>query len=173
MLHTFERGAPLKGGTVPLFGRELGAWRVLPASLLRLGLTSSNPTGRTLSIVTLRTNWRHSRGCWTVNQLLPLIPAALCGEAVQGAVAQDGSVEEAEPLVHGPVAGADASGSPVPIEVQLVQVGGPLHCRWPRRPPAHIPGGTGAGGRVAPPPTPDSSFRRLPRGRSRLPEASC
>ena len=32
------------------------------------------------------------------------------GQAVQGAVAEDGVIEEAEPFVHGPVAGDDEAG---------------------------------------------------------------
>ena len=48
------------------------------------------------------------------------------GQAVQGAVAEDGIVKEAEPLVHGPVAGVDEAGRPVPVEDELVEVGGLL-----------------------------------------------
>ena len=44
----------------------------------------------------------------------------------QGAVPQDGVVEETEPLVHGAVAGDDEAGDPVPADNQLVEVGGLL-----------------------------------------------
>ena len=44
------------------------------------------------------------------------------GQPVQGAVPQDGVVEEAEPLPHGPVAGDDEAGDPVPADDQFVQV---------------------------------------------------
>ena len=37
------------------------------------------------------------------------------GQAVQGAIAQDGIIEEAEPLVHSPVAGDDEAGRPMRI----------------------------------------------------------
>ena len=48
------------------------------------------------------------------------------GQAVQGAVAQDGIVEEAEPLLHGPVAGDDHAGGTMPADDQLVEVCGLL-----------------------------------------------
>ena len=48
------------------------------------------------------------------------------GQAVEGAVAEDGVVEEAEPFVHGPVAGDDEAGRPMAIEDQLVEIGGLL-----------------------------------------------
>ena len=48
------------------------------------------------------------------------------GQAVQGAVAQDRVVEEAEPSVHRPVAGDDEAGDPVSADDQLVEVGGLL-----------------------------------------------
>ena len=48
------------------------------------------------------------------------------GQAVQGAVAEDGIIEETEPLVHGPVAGDDEAGRPMAVEDELVQVGGLL-----------------------------------------------
>ena len=48
------------------------------------------------------------------------------GQAVQGAVAEDGIVEETEPLIHGPVAGDDETGRPVPVEDEFVEVGGLL-----------------------------------------------
>ena len=44
------------------------------------------------------------------------------GEAVQGAVAQDGIVEEAEPLFDGPVGGDDEAGGPVLADDQMVEV---------------------------------------------------
>ena len=48
------------------------------------------------------------------------------GQAIQGAVSQDRVVEEAEPFLHGPVAGDDAAGDPVSADDQLVKVGGLL-----------------------------------------------
>ena len=48
------------------------------------------------------------------------------GQPVQGAVAQDGVIEEAEPFLHGPVAGDDEAGDPVSADDQLVEVGGLL-----------------------------------------------
>ena len=41
------------------------------------------------------------------------------GQPVQGAIPQDGVVEEAEPLPHGPVAGDDEAGDPVPADDQV------------------------------------------------------
>ena len=66
--------------------------------------------------------------------LLPLpVAAALdddlvagVGQAIKGAVAQYGILEETQPLVHGPVAGDHEAGGPVPVEDQLVQVSGLL-----------------------------------------------
>ena len=48
------------------------------------------------------------------------------GQAVQRAVAQDGVIEETQPFVHGPVAGDDEAGRPMPIEDEFVEVGGLL-----------------------------------------------
>ena len=48
------------------------------------------------------------------------------GEPVEGAVAEDGIVEEAEPFLHGPVGGDDEAGDAVPADDQLVEVGGLL-----------------------------------------------
>ena len=48
------------------------------------------------------------------------------GQPVHGAVAQDGVVEEAEPFLHGPVAGDDEAGDPMATDDQLVEVGGLL-----------------------------------------------
>ena len=48
------------------------------------------------------------------------------GQAVQGAVAEDGIIEEAEPFFDGPVAGDDAAGGPVAVEDEFVKVGGLL-----------------------------------------------
>ena len=48
------------------------------------------------------------------------------GQPIKGTVAQDGVVEEAQPFVHGPVAGDHEAGSPVPVEDQVVEVGGLL-----------------------------------------------
>ena len=45
------------------------------------------------------------------------------GQAVQGAVAQDGVVEEAEPFLHRPVAGDDEAGDPVSGDNQVIEVG--------------------------------------------------
>ena len=44
------------------------------------------------------------------------------GQPVQGAVAQDGVVEEAQPFLHGPVAGDDKAGDPVAVEDEFVEV---------------------------------------------------
>ena len=41
------------------------------------------------------------------------------GQPVQGAIPQDGVVEEAEPLPHGPVAGDDETGDPVSADDQV------------------------------------------------------
>ena len=46
------------------------------------------------------------------------------GQAVERAVAQDGVVEEAQPFVHGPVAGDDEAGRPMAVEDQFVEIGG-------------------------------------------------
>ena len=48
------------------------------------------------------------------------------GQPIQGAVAQDGVIEETQPFVHGPVAGDDEAGRPMPIEDEFVEVGGLL-----------------------------------------------
>ena len=48
------------------------------------------------------------------------------GQAAEGAIAEDGVVEEAQPSVHGPVAGDDEAGRPMAIEDQLVEIGGLL-----------------------------------------------
>ena len=48
------------------------------------------------------------------------------GQPVEGAVAQDGVIEETQPFVHGPVAGDDEAGRPMPIEDEFVEVGGLL-----------------------------------------------
>ena len=48
------------------------------------------------------------------------------GQAVQGTVAQDWIVTEAEPFLHGPVAGDDEAGDSVPADDQLVEVCGLL-----------------------------------------------
>ena len=48
------------------------------------------------------------------------------GQAVQGAVAEDGIVEEAEPFFDGPVAGDDEAGGPVAVEDEFVEIGGLL-----------------------------------------------
>ena len=48
------------------------------------------------------------------------------GEAVQGAVAEDGVLKDAQPFLHCPVAGEDKAGDPVAVEDELVEVGGLL-----------------------------------------------
>ena len=48
------------------------------------------------------------------------------GQAVQGAVAQDGVIQEAEPFFDGPVAGDDEAGGPVSVEDAFVKIGGLL-----------------------------------------------
>ena len=48
------------------------------------------------------------------------------GQSVQGAVAQDMAIEEAEPCLDGPVAGDDEAGDPVAADDKLVEVGGLL-----------------------------------------------
>ena len=48
------------------------------------------------------------------------------GEAVECAVAEDGVVEESEPLVDGVVGGDDEAGSAVLVEDEVVEVGGLL-----------------------------------------------
>ena len=48
------------------------------------------------------------------------------GQPVQGAIAQNGVVNEAQPLVHGAVAGDDEAGRPVSVEDEFVKVGGLL-----------------------------------------------
>ena len=45
------------------------------------------------------------------------------GQPIEGAVAQNGILEEAQPFVHRPVAGDHEAGGPVPVEDQLVKVG--------------------------------------------------
>ena len=46
------------------------------------------------------------------------------GQPVQGAVAQDGVVEETQPFLHGTVAGDDEAGHPVSVEYEFVEIGG-------------------------------------------------
>ncbi len=48
------------------------------------------------------------------------------GQPVQGAIAQDGVVEETQPFVHGTIAGDDEAGHTVPVEYELVEIGGLL-----------------------------------------------
>ena len=45
------------------------------------------------------------------------------GQAVQGAVAEDGVVKETEPFIDGTVAGDDEAGRPVPVEDEFIQIG--------------------------------------------------
>ena len=44
------------------------------------------------------------------------------GQPVQGAVTEDGVVEETQPLVHAPVVGDDEAGDPMATDDQLVEV---------------------------------------------------
>ena len=44
------------------------------------------------------------------------------GQPVESAVCQDGVLEEAQPFVHGPVAGDDEAGHAVAVEDQLIKV---------------------------------------------------
>ena len=62
------------------------------------------------------------RGSWRLYDDL----VAGVGEPVEGAVAQDGVVEEAEPLVDSPVGGDDEAGGTMPGDDQLVEVYGLL-----------------------------------------------
>ena len=50
------------------------------------------------------------------------------GQPVQGAVSQDGIVEEAEPFLHGPVGCDDEAGDPVTADYELVEVSRLLGC---------------------------------------------
>jgi hypothetical protein len=43
-------------------------------------------------------------------------------EAIEGALGEDGIVEQGDPLVDGPVAGDDGGGAPVPFEDHLVEI---------------------------------------------------
>ena len=45
------------------------------------------------------------------------------GRSAWDAVVQDGVVDEAEPVLHRPVAGHDEGGDPAPADDQFVQVG--------------------------------------------------
>ena len=45
------------------------------------------------------------------------------GQPIQGTVAEDGVVEEAQPFVHSPVAGDDEAGRPMAIVDQFVEIG--------------------------------------------------
>ena len=47
---------------------------------------------------------------------------ASVGQPVEGAVAEDGVVEEAEPFLYGPVGGDDEAGDPVTADYELVEV---------------------------------------------------
>ena len=78
------------------------------------------------------------------------------GQAVQGAVAQDRVVEEAEPFLHGPIAGDDEAGDPVSADDQFVQIGGlmsgePVEAQVVQD--EQVPG-RGRSGRCAPPSCP-------------------
>ena len=45
------------------------------------------------------------------------------GQTVQGTVAQDRIVEQAEPFIDGPVAGDDEAGRPMTVEDEFVEIG--------------------------------------------------
>ncbi len=49
--------------------------------------------------------------------------AAGVGQTIQSAVAEDGIVEEAQSLVHGPVAGDDETGGTAAVEDEFVKIG--------------------------------------------------
>ena len=44
------------------------------------------------------------------------------GQPIEGAVAEDGVVEEAEPFLHGPVGVDDEAGDPVAADDELIEV---------------------------------------------------
>ncbi len=50
------------------------------------------------------------------------------GQPVQGAVAQDGVVEETEPFLYGPVGCDDEAGDPMATDYELVEVSRLLVC---------------------------------------------
>ena len=64
----------------------------------------------------------------------PVLPSVLqvycgpsgVGQPVQGAVALCGVIQETHPLVNGPVAGDDEAGHPVPVEYEIMEIGGLL-----------------------------------------------
>ena len=45
------------------------------------------------------------------------------GQVIEGAAAENGVLEQAQPLVHGAVAGDEEAGGPVAVQDQLVEVG--------------------------------------------------
>ena len=48
------------------------------------------------------------------------------GEAVEGAVGEDGIVEEGDPLIDGAIARDDGGGAPVPLHEDIVEIAGLL-----------------------------------------------
>jgi hypothetical protein len=53
-------------------------------------------------------------------------------EAIEGALGEDGIVEQSDPLVDGAVAGNDGGGTPVAFEDHLVEVAGLLCGQAPK-----------------------------------------
>ena len=51
------------------------------------------------------------------------------GQPVEGAVAEDGVVEQAEPFLHGPIGGDDEAGDRVTADYELVQISRLLGCK--------------------------------------------
>ena len=64
--------------------------------------------------------WRQS---FTIDGSVDYDLVAGVGQAVQGAVAEDGVVKETKPFVDGTVAGDDEAGRPVPVEDEFIQIG--------------------------------------------------
>ena len=54
---------------------------------------------------------------------------ASVGQPVEGAVAEDGVVEETEPFLHGPIGCDDEAGDPVTADNELVQISRLLGCK--------------------------------------------
>ena len=53
-------------------------------------------------------------------------------EAIEGAVGEDGVVEERDPLVHGAIARDDGGGGPVPLDEDVVEIAGLLRGELPQ-----------------------------------------
>ena len=51
------------------------------------------------------------------------------GQPVEGAVAQDGVIEQAKPFLYGPVGGDDEAGDPVTADYELIEVSRLLGCK--------------------------------------------